>query len=391
MDLTLSPSEEAFRDELRGWLEANHPGEPPDDEAEGFEFRRRWQGKLHSAGWAGLSWPKEYGGRGASLIEQAIFSEEMVRAKSPSPANVLGLAMGGPVVITHGTEDQKQRFLEPILSAEEIWCQGFSEPEAGSDLASLKTRAVKKNGEWIVTGQKVWTTYAHVAKWCMLVARTDPDAPKHQGLTYFIMDMEQEGVEVKPLVQITGEAEFNEIFMDEARIPDENVIGGVGNGWMVAITTLMNERSGIAFASQALLQIQLRKLVELAKSTSRNGRPVSADPEMRQRIAQLLIESEILRLGAYRGLTNIMKKGVPGPEGSLGKWQWSDVNQALTQLAMDIEGPYSQLVQGSKYAIDNGDWQYYFLRSRANSIEGGTTEILKNITAERVLGLPKLR
>jgi alkylation response protein AidB-like acyl-CoA dehydrogenase len=391
MDLTLSPSEEAFRDELRGWLEANHPGKPPDDEAEGFAFRRRWQAKLHEGGWAGISWPKEYGGRGAGLIEQALYSEEMVRAKAPSPANVLGLAMGGPVVITHGTDDQKKRFLEPILSAAEIWCQGFSEPEAGSDLASLKTRAVKKNGEWVVTGQKVWTTYAHVAKWCMLVARTDQDAPKHQGLTYFIMDMEQEGVEVKPLVQITGEAEFNEIFMEEARIPDENVIGGVGNGWAVAITTLMNERSGIAFASQALLQIQLRKLIELAQTTSRNGRPASEDPEMRQRLAQLFIESEILRLGAYRGLTNVMKKGVPGPEGSLGKWQWSDVNQALTQLAMDIEGPYSQLVAGSEHAIENGDWQYYFLRSRANSIEGGTTEILKNITAERVLGLPKLR
>jgi alkylation response protein AidB-like acyl-CoA dehydrogenase len=391
MDLTLSPSEEAFRDELRAWLKANHPGEPPDDEAEGFEFRRRWQAKLHEAGWAGISWPKEYGGRGAALIEQAIFSEEMVRAKAPSPANILGLAMGGPVVITHGTEDQKQRFLEPILSAAEIWCQGFSEPEAGSDLASLKTRAVKKNGEWLVTGQKVWTTYAHVAKWCMLVARTDFDAPKHQGLTYFIMDMDQEGVEVKPLVQITGEAEFNEIFMEEARIPDENVVGGVGNGWAVAITTLMNERAGIAFASQALLQIQLRKLIELARGTSRNGRPVSEDSGMRQRLAQLYIESEILRLGAYRGLTHVMKTGVPGPEGSLGKWQWSDTNQALTQLAMDIEGPYSQLVAGSEYAVDGGDWQYYFLRSRANSIEGGTTEILKNITAERVLGLPKLR
>ena len=329
--------------------------------------------------------------RGATLIQQAIFSEEMVRAKAPAPANILGLAMGGPVVITHGTDEQKGRWLENILSAEEIWCQGFSEPEAGSDLASLKTRAVKSNGEWLVTGQKVWTTYAHVAKWCMLVARTDPDAPKHQGLTYFIMDMEQEGVEVKPLVQITGESEFNEIFMEEARIPDENVIGGVGNGWAVAITTLMNERSGIAFASQAYLKIQLRKLIELAKSTSPNGSPAADNPNVRQRLAQLWIESEILRLSGYRGLTQIMKTGVPGPEGSLGKWQWSDANQALTELAMEIEGPYSQLQHDSPYDLDDTDWQYYFLRSRANSIEGGTTEILKNIVAERVLGLPKLR
>jgi alkylation response protein AidB-like acyl-CoA dehydrogenase len=392
VDLTLSPSEEAFRDDLRAWLEANHPGEAPDDDdARAFQFRRRWQGKLHEAGWAGISWPKDYGGRGASLIEQAIFSEEMVRANAPSPANILGLAMGGPVVITHGTEAQKQRFLEPILSAEEIWCQGFSEPEAGSDLASLKTRAVHKNGEWVVTGQKVWTTFAHLAKWCMLVARTDPDAPKHQGLTYFIMDMEQPGVEVKPLVQITGEAEFNEIFMDEARIPDENVIGEVGQGWTVAITTLMNERTGIAFASQALLQMQLRKLIELAKQTPSNGGTAAEDPVTRQRIAQLYVEAEVLRLTAYRGLTQVMKTGTPGPEGSLGKWHWGEVNQALTELAMEIEGPYSQLARGSEYAIDDADWQYAFLRARANSIEGGTTEILKNIVAERVLGLPKLR
>jgi alkylation response protein AidB-like acyl-CoA dehydrogenase len=392
VDLTLSPSEEAFRDELRAWLEENHPGEAPDeDDARGFEFRRQWQHKLHEAGYAGLSWPKEYGGRGATLVEQAIFSEEMVRANAPSPANILGLAMGGPVVITHGTEEQKRRFLEPILSAKEIWCQGFSEPEAGSDLASLRTRAVKQNDEWVVTGQKVWTTYAHVAKWCMLVARTDPDAAKHQGLTYFIMDMEQPGVEVKPLVQITGEAEFNEIFMEEARIPEENVVGEVGQGWAVAITTLMNERTGIAFASQALLQMQLRKLIELAQSTSHNGGSLADDPLIRDRIAQLYIETQVLRLTAYRGLTSVMKTGIPGPEGSLGKWQWAEVNQRLTELALEIEGPYSQLARGSEYAIEDAEWQYFFLRSRANSIEGGTTEILKNIVAERVLGLPKLR
>src|SRR2546430_4924056 len=246
MDLTLSPSEEAFRDELRAWLQENHPGKVPEDEKVAFDWRRRWQSQVHDAGWAGLSWPKEYGGRGATLIEQEIFSEEMVRANAPAPANVLGLVMGGPVVIHHGTEQQKMRYLEPILSADEIWCQGFSEPEAGSDLASLKTRAVKRDGGWVVSGQKVWTTLAHVAKWCMLVARTNPDAPKHQGLTYFLMDMEQDGVEVKPLVQITGEAEFNEIFMDEAYIPDENVVGEVGSGWGVARTTIPTARGGRA-------------------------------------------------------------------------------------------------------------------------------------------------
>jgi alkylation response protein AidB-like acyl-CoA dehydrogenase len=390
VDLTLSPSEEAFRDEVRSWLEANHPGEIPEDENEAFEFARRWQRKLHEAGWAGLSWPQEYGGRGATLIEQAIFFEEMVRAKAPRVANVLGLVMGGPVVITHGTDEQKKRFLEPILSAEEIWCQGFSEPEAGSDLASLKSRAVKRNGGWVVSGQKVWTTLAHEAKWCMLVARTDPDAPKHQGLTYFLMDMEQDGVEVKPLVQITGEAEFNEIFMDEAYIPDENVVGGVGNGWSVAITTLMNERAGLAFAAQAALELAMRRAIDLAGSTARNGGLASEDPVVRDRLAQLFIESEIFRVTNLRGLTKIMKNGVPGPEGSLGKWHWAEINQHLMELAMEIEGPYGQFADGSEYSL-GGDWQYQFLRTRANSIEGGTTDILKNIVAERVLGLPKLR
>jgi alkylation response protein AidB-like acyl-CoA dehydrogenase len=390
MDLTLSPTEEAFRDELRGWLEANNPGKPPPADDEAFEFRRRWQRKMYDAGWAGISWPKEYGGRGATLIEQAIFFEEMVRADAPSVANILGLVMGGPVVITHGTEDQKKRYLEPILSAEEIWCQGFSEPEAGSDLASLKTRAVKRNGGWVVTGQKVWTTLAHEAKWCMLVARTDPDAPKHQGLTYFLMDMEQDGVEVKPLVQITGEAEFNEIFMEEAYIPDENILGEVGSGWAVAITTLMNERAGLAFAAQAALQLAMRRAIDLAGSTSRNGGLASEDPVVRDRLSQLFIESEIFRVTNYRGLTKIMKNGVPGPEGSLGKWQWAEVNQHLMELALEITGPYGQFADGSEYSL-GGDWQYQYLRTRANSIEGGTTDILRNIVAERVLGLPKLR
>ena len=378
MDLTLSPSEEQFRDELRGWLEQNHPGEEPAGDEAAFEFRRAWQGKLHEAGYAGLSWPNEYGGRGATLIEQAIFGEEMARAKAPQPANVLGLVMGGPVVIAHGTDEQKARYLEPILSGAEIWCQGFSEPDSGSDLASLKTRAVKSNGEWVVTGQKVWTTYAHHAKWCMLVARTDQDAPKHKGLTYFLMDMDQEEVQVRPLRQITGEAEFNELFIEEARIPDENVIGGVGNGWGVAITTLMHERAGLGAVAAAGTKRVLDDLMKLARE-----RGVDSDPVIRQKIAQLVIEAELLRLNSWRGLTQIMKTGVPGPEGSLPKWQWADLNQAITELAIEI--------RGEEGALRESDWTYRFLRARANSIEGGTTEILKNIISERVLGLPKLR
>jgi alkylation response protein AidB-like acyl-CoA dehydrogenase len=379
MDLTLTPEEQAFRDEVRAWIEENHPGPAPTtgDQAQ-FEFEREWQRRLHAAGWAGVSWPREYGGRGATLIEQAIFGEELARAKAPRPANVLGLVMGGPVVIAHGTEEQKERFLEPILSAEEIWCQGFSEPESGSDLASLKTRAIETDGGYAVTGQKVWTTFAHEAKWCMLVARTDPDVPKHKGLTYFICDMEQDAIEVRPLRQITGEAEFNELFFEEAFIPAENVIGGVGNGWNVAITTLMHERAGLGASAAVGLRQALDELIELAK-----GRGLTDDPVVRDRVARLKIGVEGLRLGAMRALTTTMKVGIPGPEGSIAKLQWSSASQALAQLALEIGGVET--------LESDSVWAYRFLRSRANSIEGGTSDVLRNIVAERVLGLPKLR
>ena len=378
MDLTLTSEEQAFRDDVRAWLEGNHPGPEPEGEEAKFEFRRAWQRKMHDAGWAGISWPKEYGGRGATLIEQSIFSEEMSRTKAPAPANVLGLVMGGPVVIAHGTEDQKERFLEPILSGEEIWCQGFSEPESGSDLASLKTKAVRENGAWKVTGQKVWTTYAHEAKWCMLLARSDTDAPKHKGLTYFICDMEQDGIEVRPLRQITGEAEFNEIFLEGAQVPEENVVGGEGNGWNVAITTLMHERAGLGAASAISVRRDLDELIELIKE-----RGLADDPLIRQRIAELKIGVEALRLGAMRALTQQMKIGIPGPEGSISKWEWAMLNQGLTELAVDVLGPEA--------LEPDSEWAYRFLRARANSIEGGTTEVMKNIVAERVLGLPRLR
>jgi alkylation response protein AidB-like acyl-CoA dehydrogenase len=378
VDLTPSPSEQAFRDELRAWLVDNHPGPEPEGDVAGFEFRRAWQRRLHDHDWAGVSWPKEYGGRGATLVEQAIYNEELARAQAPSTVNVLGLSMGGPTLIAHGTEEQKRRYLEPILSADEIWCQGFSEPEAGSDLASLKTRAVRDGDEWVVTGQKVWTTLAHHAKWCMLVARTDPDAARHQGLTYFLMDMEQDAVQVRPLRQITGEAEFNELFIEEARIPHENIIGGEGNGWAVAITTLMHERATLAFGLQIRVKVTLGELLREARESG-----AAADPIIRDRLAQLYIEAEVLRLNALRGLSAIMRHGVPGPEGSLGKWQWAEVNQALTELAVELRGP--------RAVLDGDRWTYRFLRARANSIEGGTTEILKNIVAERVLGLPRMR
>jgi alkylation response protein AidB-like acyl-CoA dehydrogenase len=380
MDLTFNERELAFRDELRAWLADNKPDPAPTDadETARDKHRRAWQKRLYDAGWAAPSWPTEYGGRGATLTESAIYFEELGRARVPLPANTLGLLLGGPTLMVWGTDEQKERYLSPILSAEEIWCQGFSEPDAGSDLAALKTKAVKDGDEWVVTGQKVWTSGAQYAKWCMLVARTDGDVPKHKGLTYFLMDMEQDAVQVQPLRQITGEAEFNELFIDEARIPDENVVGGVGNGWKVALTTLMNERAGLGFA----LQVRLRQLLDdLFEVAGRRG--LLDDPLYADALAELHVRTETIRLLAWKGLTDVEKYGQPGPEGSLVKWLWSDTNQKATQLAADVVGPE---------ALTNGtSWSYELLRARGNTIEGGTTEILKNIVAERVLGLPRLK
>jgi alkylation response protein AidB-like acyl-CoA dehydrogenase len=291
---------------------------------------------------------------------------------------VLGLLLGGPTLMAWGTEEQKDRFLGPILSAEEIWCQGFSEPGAGSDLAALKTRAVRDGDGWNVTGQKVWTSGAQYSKWCMLVARTDTEAPKHKGLTYFLLDMEQDAVQVRPLRQITGGSEFNELFIEDARIPDANVVGGAGNGWKVALTTLMNERAGLAF----FLQVRLRRLLDdLIAAAAERG--LLEDDVAADRLGALHVKTEILRLTAYRGLTAIERYGQPGPEGSLTKWMWSEANQELAQLAADLLGGE---------ALETGTpWGYELLRARGNTIEGGTTEILKNIVAERVLGLPRAR
>ncbi|HEY1688937.1 MAG TPA: acyl-CoA dehydrogenase family protein [Solirubrobacteraceae bacterium] len=379
MDLTFTASESAFRDELRTWLAENPPGpEPVGDEEAHFAWRRQWQRRLYDAGWAAVHWPTQYGGRGVGVVESAIFFEELGRANAPLPANVLGLLLGGPTLMLWGDDAQKERYLAPILSCEEIWCQGFSEPDAGSDLAAVKTKAVRDGDVWRVTGQKVWTSIAQHAKWCMLLARTDNQAAKHKGLTYFLLDMQQEGVQVRPLRQITGESEFNELFLDGAVVPHENLLGGEGNGWRVALTTLMNERAGLAFFLQVRMRQLLDRLIVQARERGRLGDPLLAD-----RLVGLHMKSEALRLTAYRGLTAIEKYGQPGPEGSLTKWMWSQANQELCQLAVDVLGPEA-LREGAP-------WAYELLRSRGNTIEGGTTEILKNIVAERVLGLPKAR
>jgi alkylation response protein AidB-like acyl-CoA dehydrogenase len=395
VDFTLTQDQQAFRERVRAWLEANIPrewkslGSTEVPRPEAFAFLRRWQAKLHEGGFIGVTWPKEYGGQGLTFMEEMILHQEMALQKAPPMLNVLGVGMAGPTIIAYGTEEQKQRYPARILSCEEIWCQGYSEPNSGSDLASLQTRAVKDGDHYVINGQKVWTSLAHVADWMMLLARTDPEAPKHKGITYFLLDMHAPGVTVKPLKQMTGDAEFNEVFFDNVRVHERQVLGGVNNGWAVGLTTLMYERLALGFGLQVRLRIALESLIEMARRVEKTGRVVTRDPLLRQKLAQLWIDTEALRCTGARAVTRLLKGELPGPEASTGKMGWVETHQRLQELAMEIEGPYAQLVKGSDRAIDGGVWQYGFLRSRANSIEGGTTEIQKNIIAERVLGLPR--
>jgi alkylation response protein AidB-like acyl-CoA dehydrogenase len=376
VDFALSPEEAAFREELRAWLAENQPLPAPVGFAEQYPWQREWHRRLHTGGWNGVNWPAEYGGRGGTLTQTAIFFEELALAGAPLPAGLGGLALAGPTIIDWGTSAQKDRYLEPILSGEEIWCQGFSEPEAGSDLASLKTFASKQGSDWIVNGQKVWTTFAQYSRWCMLLARTDRSAEKHRGLTYFLLDMEQEGVQVRPLKQITGDCEFNELFIDGARVAEDNVLGGVGNGWRVALTTLMHERAGLSFFSQVQLRHLVERLISDAVRTGAIDNPVIAD-----KLADFHIRSELLRLMGYRGLSVIEQQGTPGPEGSLTYWLWSETTQLASQLAVEIVG-FDALMAGNR-------WSFELQHSQGNTIAGGTTEILKSVIAERVLGLPR--
>jgi alkylation response protein AidB-like acyl-CoA dehydrogenase len=397
MDFTLTPEQEALRAEVRAWLKANIPdewinqvmGRADVPRAEAYDFMRAWQRKLYDAGYIGLTWPREYGGRGLTFMEELIVQEEMALAKAPPILNILGVGMAGPTIVAYGTEQQKSRYVSKILSCEEIWCQGYSEPNAGSDLASLQTRAVKDGEDWVISGQKVWTSLAHVADRMMLLARTDPDAKKHKGITYFLLDMRLPGVTVKPLKQLTGDAEFNEVFLDNVRVHESEVLGGVDNGWAVGLTTLMYERLALGFGLQVRLRIALDGLVDLARRMEKDGRMITRDPIMRQKLAQLWIETEALKYTGARGITKLLKGEMPGPEASAGKMIWVDTHQRIQELAMEIEGPYAQLTRGSDWAVEGGIWQYTFMRSRANSIEGGTTEIQRNIIGERVLGLPK--
>ncbi|HEV2686905.1 MAG TPA: acyl-CoA dehydrogenase [Bryobacteraceae bacterium] len=394
MDLNLTAAELSFRDDLRAWLRANVPTDwekrRTEDEMQArFEFLRAWQKKLYDAGWVGISWPKEFGGRGATLMEQVIFTEEMARAGAPPLANVLGLMLVGPTVIAYGTEAQKKRFLANILSADEIWCQGFSEPNAGSDLANVRTEAKLDGDHYVVNGQKVWTSYGWAADWCALLTRSDPNSTKHKGLTYLLVDMHSPGVEVRPLRQLTGESEFCELFFHNVRVPVDNVLGQVGDGWNVAIGTLMHERSTLGAGMQITFKRQFDRLVQLSHTIERHGRPAAEDPVMRQKLAQSYVEIEIMRLNQMRSITRINQKGVPGPEGSIQKIFWTELNQRFQQVAAELLGPYVQLTKGGEEAIDDGAWAYSFLRTRGNTIEAGTSEIQRNIVGHFVLGLPK--
>jgi alkylation response protein AidB-like acyl-CoA dehydrogenase len=395
VDFRDTPEEADFRRGLRAWLGENIPegwGQPGHREPEGDErlaFYKDWSRRLYEAGFVGLSWPKQYGGREAPITFQVIALEEFARSGAPEHMNVIGIGMAGPTILAHGTDEQKHHYLKRILTAEDIWCQGFSEPGSGSDLASLTTRAVRDGEGYVVNGQKVWSSFAHVSDYCILLTRTDP-SDKYKGLTYFVLDMHSDGVEVRPLTQITGDAEFNEIFLTDVGIPADGVVGGEGNGWAVAITTLMNERASLGIALTVRLEVALRRLIDLAKSTKRNGSTAADDPLVRDRIAQLWAEFQALRFTNYRAFSSFLASGMPGPEGSTAKLVWSEANQRLTKLALEIEGPYA-LLSGGEHAVQDGLWQRLQLRSRGNTIEGGTSEILRNIIAERVLGLPKGR
>ncbi len=396
MDFRDTPEEAAFREEVRAWIAREKPpwaeaGGPPSlARRERLEELREWSRKMYEAGYAGLAWPREYGGGGKPITYQIIFNEELARARAPGHVNVIGLGMAGPTILTFGTEDQKKRFIPKILSAEEIWCQGFSEPGAGSDLAAVSTKAIRRGEKYVVEGQKIWSSLAHVADWCILLARSDPGSSRHQGLTYLLVDMHSPGVTVRPIKQITGDAEFNEIFFDGVEVPAENVLGEEGQGWQVAITTLMHERLGIGFTLATTAEIALARLAELARAEIGPRRP-SQDPTLRERFARLVADMTALKFTNYRALTAYLKTGVPGPEASITKLHWSEMNQRLAELALDMEGPYALLEGGGEWALEEGLWQYAYLRSRGNTIEGGTSEILRNIVAERVLGLPKSR
>jgi alkylation response protein AidB-like acyl-CoA dehydrogenase len=395
MDLSFTSDEEKFRLEVRRFLEENLPksglgaGREGREDKELIERSKAWQRKLHEAGYIALAWPREYGGQAMDPVRQSIVNDEMVRARAPYLVGASGLGMLGPTLISWGTEEQKKRYLPKILTAEEIWCQGYSEPGSGSDLASLRTRAEISGDEFVVNGQKVWTSGAQFADWMFCLARTDPEAPKHRGISYILIDMHSPGITVRPLVQMTGERGFNEVFFDSVQVPRKNLVGKLNEGWIVANATLFHERNMLGSASGSEQRFQ--RLLALAKSIKRDGHPLTEDPVFRQRLADLEIRVEAMRYHALRQLTDEIRGRNPGIGAMINKLVGTELNHDLAAAAMEAMGDYSMLAREDKLAMDHGYWPYEWMFSLGLIIGGGTSHIQKNIIAERGLKMPKSR
>jgi len=390
--LNLAPTgeEQRLRDEVRAWLREHLPWEygrglPPrfDDLADEVSFLRSWQGQLAEGRWVGVAWPEEYGGRGAGPVEHFIVTEELARARAPELVGRIGINLVGPTLLAHGTPEQRARWLGRILPAEALWCQLFSEPGAGSDLASLSTRATATEGGWRIDGQKVWTSYAQFADWGLCLARTDPDAPKQRGITAFAVDMRAPGVDVRPLRQITDETEFNEVFFTDVFVPDDQVVGPLNEGWQVANSTLSHER-GI---NPRQLVIHLQLVEELLRLGLERG--AWEDERLRPRLAQAAVEVRLFQLANWRSLSRVAKGREPGPEGSAMKLSWSEMSKRLHDTVMAVLGPTAPLWHGATDNPGDGTWQRSWLYYQASSIWAGTNEIQRNILGERVLGLPR--
>jgi alkylation response protein AidB-like acyl-CoA dehydrogenase len=397
VDLNYSADDERFRLRVRQWI-AEHPSGPLGT----LQQKKAWQRTLYDAGYVGMGWPKEYGGQDARPMEQAIVAEEMARGDVPGAVNSLALGLIGPTLIVHGTDEQKRRYVQRMLTADDIWCQLYSEPDSGSDLASLKTRAVleafQDGNRWIVNGQKVWTSLGPIADYGILLARTNPDVPKHQGISYFILDMHQPGVEVRPLKQITGSSEFAEVFFNNAVVSPDNIIGSEGQGWELAQTTLGFERGGSSLARVTRHQANMRRLIEVAQGLSRDGTSVVEDPVVRQKLGRMVVEVEVLRYAGFRILSKLEQGKRPGAESSIDKLYYSEMDKRHQELFQEVLGPYGQLEAGlpaelslnsSTLRGDDSTWAYNFLWARAGTIYAGSSEIQKNIIGERVLRLPR--